>query len=188
MNEHRFGIERLCRVIQLTNVTNSTYRLLKRPDAGRYRAKVAAIIGHLHAIHGDKLFVGSTMKIEKKLVEEGVLEGMIHLHFNAERGLNLAEDCEVAFVIGREQPKIDEVENWARAFSRDRFDEFEYPPWMRTARASCRSARDIGACATGARSWPRCGRTRIGSASSFTSRPARAESFRRRTGSEACGS
>ena len=54
------------------------------------------------------------MKIEEKLAEDGALEGILSLHFGAERGVNAAEHCECVLVIGREQPPVAEIEGMAR--------------------------------------------------------------------------
>ena len=75
-------------IVQLTSTTNSKYRLLYRKGAAEYRKNVAEMIRHLRTIYGDKLLVGSSMTIEEKLVEDGALEGVLSLHFGAERGIN----------------------------------------------------------------------------------------------------
>ena len=113
---HRYAAQRQGAVLQLTRGSCSNYALLKRDTAPRNRAKIARLIKALAAIHGDKLLVCCTMELERKLVEEGVLDGVRHLHFGEERGLNSAEDCEVALVIGREQPSVAAIEGMARAF------------------------------------------------------------------------
>ena len=43
-------------------------------------------------------------------------QDVLSLHYGAERGINLAEHCECALIIGREQPNVYEIEAMARAF------------------------------------------------------------------------
>ena len=117
VEEHRFAVERLGLIIQLTNATNSKYRLLYRKGADKYRKKVAEIIRHLQIIYGDKLLVGCPMSIERKLIRDGALDDVLSLHYGAERGVNLAEHCECVLVIGREQPNVYAIEAMARAFT-----------------------------------------------------------------------
>jgi hypothetical protein len=116
VKEHRFAVERLGRIIQLTDTTNSKHQLLYRKSASKNRKDVVKIIRHLHTIYGDKLLVGAPMPIERKLIEDGALDDVLSLHYGAERDVNLAEHCECVLVIGREQPNVYAIEAMARAF------------------------------------------------------------------------
>ena len=124
VHEHRYAVERLGLILQLTNTTNSKYRLLYRKGAAKYRKKVAEIIRCLHTIYDDKLFVGCPMPIKNQLIEDGVLDDVLSLHYGTERGMNSAEHCECAMVIGREQPNIYEIEALARAFMMESMQPF----------------------------------------------------------------
>jgi hypothetical protein len=125
VNEHRYAVERQGQLVQLTSNTNSKYRLLYRKGASRFRKNVGEMIRHLHTIYGDKLLVGSSMQVEKKLAEDGALEDVLSLHFGAERGVNAAEHCECVLVIGREQPNVAAIEGMARAFMIHKWRPFE---------------------------------------------------------------
>ena len=126
LNQHVFGddlVEKRCSVnrrgpiIQVTSTTNSKYRLLARPEADRNRRKMRRLIADLSTALDRSLLVGSTKKLEAKLLEEGALEGVQSMHFGAERGMNSAEHCEAVLVIGREQPQLAALEDLARGFT-----------------------------------------------------------------------
>jgi hypothetical protein len=116
VQESRYAVQRQGLTVQVVSNTNSKYRLLHRTEADRHRARLLQLIADLRTIYGDKLLVGCTMELERKLAEEGTLDGVTSMHFGAERGMNTAETCLAALVIGREQPSAHAIEGMARAF------------------------------------------------------------------------
>ena len=127
---HRFAAPRQGLLWQVHDVTNSKYRLLDRDETGNNRARMrelvrsaARLAATIPARDGSpgRLFVGCTCKLERTLQAElaGNPEcaGIVWMHFGAERGMNTAEDCPVALVIGREELPPWAIEDMARAYA-----------------------------------------------------------------------
>jgi hypothetical protein len=82
------------------------------------------MIANTARVFGGSLFVCCTKELRETL--EGELkgrpscDGIVWMHFGAERGLNAAERCRAGIVVGREQPSARAVEEIARAFAAGR--------------------------------------------------------------------
>jgi hypothetical protein len=116
----RIGTERQLQVTA-SGESGLKYRLLKRPEAENNRRRLVELIENLARVFEGSLFGCSTKELRETL--EGELEGrpscdgIVWMHFGAERGLNAAEGCRAGVVVGREQPSARAVEEVARAFA-----------------------------------------------------------------------
>lgn len=116
-------------VIQVRDVTNSKYRLLHRPEAANNRARMAKLVRDLDTLSGGSLFAGATKDLAKALQPETAdAAGVTWMWFNADRGSDAAKGCRIGLPIGREQPKVQAVEDIARCFAVEREEPFVSAP------------------------------------------------------------
>lgn len=128
--EKRFEVERNAHVTVVVGRSFSKRELVgswtsadggnhgDRGDAGRAAANRERTVlamteyAHRHGVQIEKVFVGTSMKIEelmKPILPADVVTG----HFGAVRGVNRAEHCELAVLVGEHYPPEDAVRDLA---------------------------------------------------------------------------
>lgn len=114
--EHvHIAVERDADVTLVTGRTFSNASIVGREDdIAEHDAKSRAFLPQLRK--GLSRFPGAFLAAPRKVLDRIGYEGP-QKHFGALRGLNEFEDCEIAFVLGRQLPGPAEVEAMARAYA-----------------------------------------------------------------------